>query len=112
MTNPTNRTNTMPLPMPSPAEWTTHATVVLLFARILDDLGAFFDTKGAIDYFAKPKNWSGEYERWLALGAPIERAVLRRHTGYLLNGDATADCGCGGEPNKTCGGLECQNWRA
>ena len=60
--------------MSSETHWYEAHSELLRFAIILRDAGAF-DGEDPIDrvlyYFEKPWKWSGEHDRWIALGRPI-----------------------------------------
>lgn len=66
-------------------DWTDDADEVLLFARELDDAGAFSDTRDVIRYFESPHDWTPEHTRWVRLDRPGFSRETRNEWDVILD---------------------------
>ncbi len=81
-----NVTQSQPVTQPAPAVqlgcWFTDYAELLAFARILKECGAFHESTeegeeidALLYYFEKPWKWTGEHDKWVALGRPAAEQI-------------------------------------
>lgn len=89
------------------SKWFEKHDNLTAFASVLIDLGTFERPKDVLYFFEKPWKWEPEWERWVALGKPLDlddievlaeheefAKVFRARSGHL----ASDDTGKGGTP--------------